>query len=105
MPTYTENQSRAEAIVRMTWPQYRRGECSALVTVKLTRMETEMLSTLLARRPAPLTTGDLIEAIYPDPDAEPEFAVNLTRRLIVSLRRKLGRHYITLSPRGYRIAA
>lgn len=91
-------------MISMTWPQYQRRECSAFIKVKLSRMEAELLSTLLARRPAPLTINDLIEAIYPDPNAEPDFAVQMTHRVIGRLRRKLGSHYIERTAMGYRLA-
>lgn len=88
-------------MISMTWPQYLRRECR--VTAKLSPQENEVLSTLLARHPQPVTTGDLVEALWPDPDSEPRLPENRIGTLIASIRRKIGRDHIKSDGQGYRL--
>lgn len=77
--------------IRMTWPEYRRGECLWHGRhVRLGQAQLEVLSTLLMRRGCPVAVGELIEAIYPDPDLEPESAEEVVRNAIRILRVKFG---------------
>ena len=86
----------------MTWPQYLRRECN--VTARLSRREAELLATLLMRHPGPVSTSDLIEALYPDPDSEPEFPESEVRRVVSRLRAKVGRnHIVQARSGGYRL--
>jgi DNA-binding response OmpR family regulator len=89
----------------MTWPQYLRGECTASgFRVKLSRLQTELLSTLMLRYPNPVKAGELIEAVWPD-DNEPDSSNTGLGSLIRDLRLKLGGFRI-ISHRsfGYRLA-
>ena len=90
-------------MISMTWPQYMRGECSA--TAQLSRMETEVLSTLLLRHPAPVSLHQMIEAIYPDPDRQAEYATRAVPVFVMRLRNKIGRDQILTTPQGYRLGA
>lgn len=74
----------------MTWPQYLRRECTFNGDViKLGRVQTEILSTLLMRSPAPVSASDLIEAVYPNPDKEPDWADSCIKVLVHRVRKKL----------------
>ncbi len=85
----------------MTWPQYRRRECR--VVAALSPLEAELIATLLLRYPAPVSTAELIEAIYPDPDVEPDSAVTQIHALVRKAGHKIGRRHIAASPLGYRL--
>lgn len=89
----------------MTWPQYKRHECTAWgFKVKLSRLQTEALSTLLVRFPYTVSIGDLIEALWPD-DNEPDNAKSGLHKIIKELRIKLGGFHIVGRPSfGYRLA-
>lgn len=86
-------------MISMTWPQYRRCECTADGRrVKLSHLQCEVLSTLLMLWPAPVKKGELIEAVYPDPDREPD---NLARYLDIVIHRlaaKIGGFRILFDP-------
>jgi DNA-binding winged helix-turn-helix (wHTH) protein len=84
-------------MITMRWPQYLRREC----TVHLSRQQTEALSTLLMRYPDAVSHGDLIEAIWPDPDLEPD-AESKVHTAITRLRAKIGNR-ILCDRRGYRL--
>jgi DNA-binding response OmpR family regulator len=88
----------------MTWPQYRRGECTAWgFKVKLSRLQAEVLSTLLVRFPFTVPINELIEATWPDD--EPDHSKSNLHRLIGELRVKLGGfHIIGRRSFGYRLA-
>lgn len=74
----------------MTWPQYLRSECRHNGrVVSLSRYECELVSLLLMRRGHILSHHQLIEALYPNPDREPDYAVNLMHRRHLALKRKL----------------
>lgn len=75
----------------MTWPEYRRRQCRiGAFVIGLTLLETELLSTLLVCYPKPVTLGELIEAIYPDPDFEPDDAEAQIAEGMRRLARKVG---------------
>lgn len=74
----------------MTWQMYRVGVCSYQGQfVHLTRTETEIVSALLLRRGQRVRLHELIEAVYPDPDFEPDTAKNCILVLLSRVRRKL----------------
>lgn len=76
--------------ISMTWPMYRHRECRYRGRlVQLTRSETEVLSVLLLHRGRPLFAGQLLEAIYPDPDDEPDTAKKCLHVFLSDLRTKL----------------
>lgn len=80
----------------MTWPQYRRRQCSiGDFVIGLTPVETELLSTLLIRYPEPVTLDELIGVVYPDPDLEPEHAEGGVADRMRNLARKVGAFRIT----------
>lgn len=75
-------------MISMTMPQYRRRECSINGTsVHLRPMYIEVLSTLLAAGPRFVSRTELIEAIWPNPELEPDYAWTLVDHCILSLRR------------------
>jgi hypothetical protein len=92
-------------MISMTWPQYLRRECRiGDFLIPLSPIETELLLVLLVRYPAPVTVGELIDAIYPDPDREPEFADDQIRQSVRRLARRVGTFRIFACDRlGYRI--
>lgn len=74
----------------MTWPQYKRRECTFEgLVVRLTPTECELLSTLLVRRGRVVSYGDIIEALWPDPECEPDWSRNEISQYRRMLRRKL----------------
>ena len=76
--------------ISMTWPQLRRGECTYQgQRVRLTRMECEVLSVLLMHRGRRVGLTMLIEAIYPDPDLEPDFAARCIMSILWRTRQKV----------------
>jgi len=78
-------------MITMTWPQYRRSQCTiGNWTVDLSPIEAELLSTLLVRYPNPVTINELIEIVYPDPDAEPECPAGQIVQRMMHLARKIG---------------
>jgi DNA-binding response OmpR family regulator len=76
-------------MISMTVPQYRRRECTLDGrAVSLSWLETELLALLLVTDPErALGKSDIIEALYPNPDLEPEWADNLVYRYVNKLRR------------------
>jgi|EndMetStandDraft_4_1072995.scaffolds.fasta_scaffold129243_1 DNA-binding winged helix-turn-helix (wHTH) protein len=88
----------------MTWPQYRRNQCSIeSFVIDLTDVEAELLSILLVRYPEPVMLDDLIGAAYPDPDLEPDDARGAVTERMRNLARKLGAFRIKTNGRfrGY----
>lgn len=74
----------------MTVPQMRRCECTHYGrVVRLTHRECEVLTILLLRRGTPVSTTELIEAIYPNPDSEPDYGVSTIGAFLCRLRRKM----------------
>ena len=90
-------------MISQTWPQYLRRQCTVIAS--LSEQENELLSTLLLRRPAPIAVNELIEAIYPNPDFEPESAAKNIAALVDRLGQKIGRAHISAAGwgRGYRL--
>jgi DNA-binding response OmpR family regulator len=79
----------------MTWPQYKRKECTFKGTiVKLTNHEIEILSVLMMNHPRPVTRDHLIESLYLYNDNEPDFSENCINQFITRLRNKLGKRII-----------
>jgi len=77
--------------VSMTWPQYLRKECKFKdKIIKLTKKETEILSVLLLSHPKPVTTEELIIALYFENDNEPDYSSNCISQFIKRIKRKLG---------------
>src|SRR5688572_11456122 len=74
-------------MISMTLPQYRRGECTIDGhVVRMRRTCTELLAVLLVADRF-LSHSELTEAVWPDPDFEPEFARNTIEQSILRLRR------------------
>jgi DNA-binding response OmpR family regulator len=75
-------------MIVMTTPQYRRHECTVDgLTVRLSAAKTEFLATLLLCHPERfLSISELIEASWPDPDFEPDYAGNIIAHWIEHLR-------------------
>ncbi len=67
----------ADAYVRMTWPQHQRREIEIGGVRVYLRPKLHMMASVLVMRPGIVSHGDLIEAIWPDPDFEPDHARNL----------------------------
>lgn len=95
----------ALTVISMTWPQYRRRECSVnAFLIPLTRSETEILSVLLMRYPDTVSKNDLIEALWEIPDNEPEFSEHTIDSMIHNLRKKIRLPYIaSRTGFGYRL--
>lgn len=74
----------------MTVPQYRRRECSIDGrTVHLCPAMCELLSVMLVSGPDRfLGSSVLIEALWPNPDLEPDYAESMIWRYILRLRRE-----------------
>lgn len=93
-------------MISMTWPQYLRHRCRiGDFIVHLSPMETDLLSTLLIRYPNPVTIKELIDVVYPDPDAEPEYPEGQIVQRMIHLARKVGTFRIDNAGRtiGYRL--
>ena len=93
-------------MITMTWPQYRRSQCSIEDwVIDLSPMEAELLSTLLIRYPSPVTIREMIEIVYPDPDAEPDYPETQIVQRMAQLARKIGAYRIGNGGRaiGYRL--
>lgn len=86
-------------MISMTWPEYLRGECT--LKVRLTPRENELLSCLLMRHPEAVPVRDLVEAIYPDAETEPDTSEDQIRIVADNLRKKLGPRHIVKDWRGY----
>jgi DNA-binding response OmpR family regulator len=92
----------------MTLPQYKRCECSINGRrQRLSPQETELLALLLVADPDQWTsTGTLIEALWPDPDLEPEWALKCVHVVAGRLRTTFGVPIVSRVGRacgGYRI--
>ena len=88
--------------IRMTWQMYLVGICSYRGRlVQLTRMEAEIVATLLIRRGRRMTIPEIIEAVYPDPDREPDTAYNCVAVLLSRVRRKMPGLVETIGCQGY----
>jgi DNA-binding winged helix-turn-helix (wHTH) protein len=90
----------------MSWPQYRRRRCVYRGrSVRLTRLECELISALLARRGHVVRRDELIEALYPPIDGyEPENASKMLYLLTNRVRRKMPLLIETVPGRGLRIS-
>lgn len=58
---------------------------------------------LLVRHPCPVTTSELVEALWPDPDSEPGLPEARIGCLMASIRRKIGWGRISFENAGYRL--
>jgi len=88
----TQRQVRLDASDRisMTWPQYCRGECTFDgERIALPPLEAKILMVLLIRRGEVVSTTEMIEAIYPNPDLEPDWAESIIFSKFSHLRDKL----------------
>ncbi len=93
-------------MISMTWPQYLRGECrvDGRVLKLQGRMMVDALAILLMRYPAPVHRDEFIEAFYPDPDKEPDCALQVVYRVIQRLMAWVGlNHFQTRRPYGWRL--
>jgi DNA-binding response OmpR family regulator len=73
----------------MTWPMYLRHEC--LIEgelIQFTKSEAEVVATLLLNRGKAFSADELIESLYPDPDAEPDSAKRAVHVFIYRVLRK-----------------
>lgn len=91
-------------MIQMTLPQYLRHECTINGRmVPLRKSLADLLALMLVSGPDKfLSTQFLIEAMWPDPDFEPDWAETIVFRRIHELRMKgvqIERRYIF----GYRI--
>lgn len=88
----------------MTWPQYKRGLCLVNgVRVRLSERQALVLAIVMMRHDG-VTHGELIEAIWPDPDDEPGNPSAGVDRAIYLLRRKIHPHKLIHDRlKGYRI--
>lgn len=87
-------------MIRMTWPQYRRQEIEVRgQVIRLSKSQAEIAFALLVR-PGVVSFNDLIEAVWPDPDFEPDYARNILSIQIHKMRRK-GIPVVNYHSRGY----
>lgn len=78
-------------MIRMTWPQYLRGECQVgEFAVHLYPQEAEVMLALLLRYPGEVDIKTLTEMVWPDPDEQPLAAAQGIRDLVRRLRAKIG---------------
>lgn len=76
--------------VRMTWPNYlRRTLVVDGVEHRLTPKLIDLALLLLLRRGAFVPIPDVIEALWPNPDEEPDFSEDVIRTYVSRLRRVL----------------
>lgn len=71
---------------RMTVPMMERGEVA--VTVPLSPTESRLMAALIVNRTRYLTVADLIECVWPNPDAAPEWEHGFVKLMLHRLRRK-----------------
>lgn len=76
-------------MICMTLPQYRRHECTIDGRlVHLCPQATELLATMLVSGPDRFLNADmLVQALWPDPDLEPNWAEVMIWRYVLWLRR------------------
>lgn len=90
--------------VSMTWPQYRRCECTVHGhKVQLTPSLATLLSVLLLRRGQFVSRNDLTCALYPDPWSSPECETDVMRNLLFKLNHRIGRLIINNHTLGWMI--
>ena len=58
-----------------------------IVVTKLPRIERAIVIALAASMPRRLTTRELIECVYPDPDLEPDWASRIIQTTIARIRK------------------
>lgn len=77
-------------MISMTLPQYRRHECTVDGRrIRLWSTWTEGLAVLLVSDPSGFVSrSTLIEAMWPDPDMEPDYAHTMVDRFVHELRRR-----------------
>jgi DNA-binding response OmpR family regulator len=77
-------------VVSMNWPEFQRQVCVINdEEVSLTPQETELLLILLLKHPKRHTpVSELIEAMWPNPDLEPDWAAKRLQVLVFNLRGK-----------------
>lgn len=79
------------AMITMTWPQYLRHECMVDgLTVRLAPADAELLLVLMLRYPGWVPVSELIEALWPEPDDEAEWARNAVKARVSRLRGAIG---------------
>jgi DNA-binding response OmpR family regulator len=89
----------------MTWAQYRRRACSFEGReVPLGPIAAEIVSTLVMHGGRDVALTELLEAVYPDPDLEPDWGVSCIHRIINKLRRLMPGSIATHGWHGYSIA-
>lgn len=93
-------------LVSMTWPQYRRRECSVDgKAFRLTPQETDILAHLLVSGPVrPLAFDDFADVLWPGERSEPLHADRLIR-VVISRLRRIGVRIEARNRFGYRILA
>lgn len=85
--------------ISMTWPQYKRRECLYKGNlIKLTRKETEVLMILLMNHPRPVTSEDLIVALYFNNDDEPDWSINCIAQFVRRLKKKIDKDIFVNRP-------
>jgi len=88
--------------ITMTWPDYRRRQCRVDGwPVSLSPAMTEILSMLLMRRGQVVSTGEIIDALWPDPDTSPDDGISVLKVQICKLRQRIGGVIATRPQHGY----
>ncbi|HET7255611.1 MAG TPA: winged helix-turn-helix domain-containing protein [Xanthobacteraceae bacterium] len=94
----------AEDFIEMRWADYMRRECVYLGRrVQMTPRHCDILSILLLNRGQMLTTNEIIERLWPDPDLEPEWPKDTVRTHIYQLRNRAPGIIETIGSQGYMV--
>lgn len=82
--------SQNEYLIRMTWPMYRRQQIAVGDRLYgLSPQQTEIMFVLLSRH-GYVSKNDLIEAVWPDPELEPDTASAVITTQVCLLRKRAG---------------
>jgi DNA-binding response OmpR family regulator len=76
--------------IRMSWRDYLRRECVLHGrVVRLSPIQTEIIALMLLRRGCAVSSATIIEWLWPNPDLEPETALNTLHEHLYILRAKV----------------
>lgn len=98
-------QGAKQFAISMTWPQYKRCECTFKGRLyRLSPIQAEILFALLVSYPRAVKQSDLVEVIYEYGDHEPPGAGPYISRCMAQLRAKFGYDFSPWRhPWGYRL--
>lgn len=88
---FGDHQAQGASSISMTWPEYRRRECRIDGNpVSLKQQDADVLLLFLIRRGEIIPHIDIIEMLWPNPDAAPDYETDCCRTLVSRLRRTCG---------------